>query len=120
MGSLAMFLVLLGKKKPCKKNQGWPIKSTKQMRTQVDTTQRKTTKENNQQKLGKDPIYINRYHGYEMIINNNKKDLRQNNCHLPQINYDVWKRSKTPTKCSNSLKNHYGLCMLQGYGHTCR
>jgi hypothetical protein len=24
-------------------------------------------------------------HGYEMTINNNKEDLRQKNCHLPQI-----------------------------------
>jgi hypothetical protein len=29
------------------------------MRTQVDITQRKTTKANNQEKSGKDPIYIN-------------------------------------------------------------
>jgi hypothetical protein len=34
------------------------------MRTQVDITQRKTTKANNQQKSGKDPIY--KYHGYEI------------------------------------------------------
>jgi len=33
----------------------WPIKSTRQMRTQVDTTQRKK-KTNNQQKSGEDPM----------------------------------------------------------------
>jgi hypothetical protein len=54
------------------------------MITQVDTTQRKKTKVNNQQKSGKNPI-AKRTHDYEMIINNNKEDLRQKSCHLPQI-----------------------------------
>jgi hypothetical protein len=60
-----------------------------------------------------------------MTINDNKKDLRWKNYHLPQIgywrkciNYHVWKRWKTLTKCSNLLKNRYGLHTLQGYGHT--
>jgi hypothetical protein len=43
------------------------------MRIQVDTTQRKT-KANNQQKSGKD--LMQRGHGYEMPINDDKKDLR--------------------------------------------
>jgi hypothetical protein len=43
------------------------------MRTQADTTQRKT-KANNQQKSGKDPLQ--RGHGYEMSINDDKEDLR--------------------------------------------
>ncbi len=43
------------------------------MRTQAYTTQRKT-KANNQQKSRKDPMQ--RGHGYEMPINDDKKDLR--------------------------------------------
>jgi hypothetical protein len=49
----------LGKKKnPLNKNQGWDpsIKSTRQMKTQVDTTQRKKNLANNQQNLGKEPM----------------------------------------------------------------
>jgi hypothetical protein len=45
------------------------------MKTQVNTTQRKT-KANNQQKSNKNPMQ-KRIHGYEMIINNNKKNLKQ-------------------------------------------
>jgi len=60
------------------------IKSTKQMKTQVDTTQRKK-QPSNQQKIRKQS-YANRTHGYKMPINNNKEDLKQESCHLPQIN----------------------------------
>jgi hypothetical protein len=47
------------------------IKSTRQMRTQVDTTQRK----NKNEQLKKKP-YVSRTQGYKMTINNNKEDLR--------------------------------------------
>jgi hypothetical protein len=49
------------------------------MRTEVDT---KKTKENNQQKSGKDPMQ----RGLTATINDNKEDRRQKSCHLPQIN----------------------------------
>jgi hypothetical protein len=44
-------------KNPLNKNQGWnpSIKSTQQMRTQVDATQRKKTKANNEQNFCKNP-----------------------------------------------------------------
>ncbi len=38
-------------------------------------------KANNQQKIRKKP-YANSTHGYEMMINDNKEDLRQESCHL--------------------------------------
>jgi hypothetical protein len=41
------------------------------MKTQVDTTQRK---KNSKKKSNKDPMQ--RIHGYKMIINNNKENLR--------------------------------------------
>jgi hypothetical protein len=41
-------------------------------------------KTNNQQKIMKKP-YANRTHGYEMIIKDNKEDLKQENCCLPEI-----------------------------------
>jgi hypothetical protein len=53
------------------------------MRAQIDTTQKKM-KVNNQQKIRK-KSHANRIHGYEMMINDNNEDLRQERCHLPQI-----------------------------------
>jgi hypothetical protein len=41
-------------------------------------------KVNNQQK-NKEKIDANKTHGYKMTINNNKKNLRQKSCRLPQI-----------------------------------
>jgi len=101
------------------------IKSTRQMKAWIDTTQRKETKANNQWKIRKRRPYANRTQGHKMMINDNKEDLRRKNSRLPQIskwqscnNYDVWKRWRTLTKCSNPLKNCYGLRTLQGYGQT--
>jgi len=42
---------------------------------------KKKMKANNQQKIRKKP-YANSTHGYEMMINDNKEDLRQESCHL--------------------------------------
>jgi hypothetical protein len=39
------------------------IKSTRQMKARVDTSQRKKTKTNNEQKIRKKP-YANKTHGY--------------------------------------------------------
>ncbi len=41
-------------------------------------------KVNNQRKIRKKP-YVNRTHGYEMMINNNNEDLRQESYRLTQI-----------------------------------
>jgi len=41
-------------------------------------------KTNNQQKITKKP-YVNRTHGYEMIIKDNKEDLKGKKCCLPEI-----------------------------------
>jgi hypothetical protein len=53
------------------------------MRAQVDTLQIKTKASNQSQK--KKP-YANRIHEYEMMINDNKEDLKRKSCHLSQIN----------------------------------
>ncbi len=58
------------------------IKSTRQMRTQGDTTQKK--KVNNQQKKIRQRPYAKRTHGYKMTINDNKDDPKQKSYHLPQ------------------------------------
>jgi hypothetical protein len=50
------------------------IKSTRQMKVQVDTTQRKN--KSKQSTKNKKKIYANRTYGYEMMINNNKEDLK--------------------------------------------
>jgi len=50
-------------------------KSTRQMRAQVDTTQRKETKANNQRKKKRKP-YANMTPSYKVMINDNKEDLR--------------------------------------------
>jgi hypothetical protein len=57
------------------------------MRPRVDTTQRrkKKNKANNQQKNKENKSYANMTQGYKMMINNNKEDLTQESCHLPQI-----------------------------------
>jgi hypothetical protein len=47
------------------------IRSTRQKRTQVDTTQRK-----NKSKQSTKKAYANRTYGYEMMTNNNKENLR--------------------------------------------
>jgi hypothetical protein len=39
---------------------------------------------NNQQK-NKEKLYANETHGYKMMINDNKEDLRHESCCLPQI-----------------------------------
>jgi hypothetical protein len=36
-------------------------------------------------KKNKENTYANRTHGYEMTINNNKENLKQESCRLPQI-----------------------------------
>jgi hypothetical protein len=57
------------------KNQGQEPthQITRQMRAQVDTTQRKN--KNNQTKIRLKP-YANRTHSYEMMNNDNKENLR--------------------------------------------
>ncbi len=47
-------------------------KITRQKKAQVDTTQRKKMKVNNQQKIRKKKPYANMTQSYEMIINDNK------------------------------------------------
>jgi hypothetical protein len=42
-------------------------------------------KTNNQLKIMKRKSYENKTQGYEITINNDKKDLRQESCFLPQI-----------------------------------
>jgi hypothetical protein len=64
------------------------IKSTRQMRTQVYTTQRQNKSKQSTKKSSKkieQRPYAKRTHGYEMTINNNKKRLKMKNYHLPQI-----------------------------------
>jgi hypothetical protein len=53
------------------------------METQVDTTQRQN-KSKQSIKITERP-YGKRIHHYQMIKNDNKKDLKQKNYHLPQI-----------------------------------
>ncbi len=54
------------------------------MRAQVDITLKTKTKKIINQKNKKKP-YANRTQDYEMIIQDNKEDLRQENYRLPQI-----------------------------------
>jgi hypothetical protein len=73
------------KTNPINQIQGWKpsMKSSRQMRTQINTTQRK-----NKSKLPtkiKQRHYVKSTHNYEMTINNNKYDLRQKSCHLSQV-----------------------------------
>jgi hypothetical protein len=63
------------------KDENPSIKSTRQMRAQVDITQMKNK---SKQKIRK-KSYANRTHGHEMMINDNNANLRQKNRHLPQI-----------------------------------
>jgi hypothetical protein len=42
-------------------------------------------KANNQRKIKRKKPYANMTQGYKMMINDNKKDLKQKNCCLPQI-----------------------------------
>jgi hypothetical protein len=42
-------------------------------------------KANNQRKIMKRKSYANTTQGYKMTINDDKKDLRQESCLLPQI-----------------------------------
>jgi hypothetical protein len=60
------------KKNHAYKNQGWDpsIKSTRQMKAEADTTQRKN-KSKQSTKISLNPC-ANRTHGYEMTINDNK------------------------------------------------
>ncbi len=51
------------------------------------TQPKEKTKANNQQKIKNKP-YVQRTHGYEMTIKNNKEELKQKNCHLSQIDSD--------------------------------
>ncbi len=53
-------------------------------RKHEQTQPKEKMKTNNQQKIMKKP-YANRTHGYEMIIKDNKEDLKQENCCLPEI-----------------------------------
>jgi hypothetical protein len=72
------------RKNPVNENQGNPsIKSTRKMRTQVNTTQRK----NKNKQSGKKRPYVKRTHDYKMKINDNKnkENLRQKSCDLSQI-----------------------------------
>jgi hypothetical protein len=71
--------VLKGKKKGGRKTLYIKMKDknpsnkiTRQKKAQVDTTQRKKMKVNNQQKIRKKKPYANMTQSYEMIINDNK------------------------------------------------
>jgi hypothetical protein len=50
------------------------IKSSKQMKTQINITQRKN--KSKQSTKNKEKSYANRTHGYKMIINDNKENPR--------------------------------------------
>jgi hypothetical protein len=56
-------------------------------REHEQTQPKEKTKANNQRKIWKRKSYANKTRGYKMTINNNKKDLRQESNHLPQIGY---------------------------------
>jgi hypothetical protein len=79
-------LLYLGKT-VCKKNQGRePIH---QKYKANESTSRHNPKKKNESKQStknkeKKP-YANRTQGYKIMINNNKEDLRQESCRLPQI-----------------------------------
>jgi len=67
------------------KDQNPSIKSTRQMKAGVDKTQRKKKKKNQQSRKNKErKPNANMTQGYEMMINDNKEDLRRESC-LPQI-----------------------------------
>jgi hypothetical protein len=55
------------------KDENPSIKSTRHMKAQVNTTQKQ--KQTINKKIRRKP-YANRTHAYEMMINNNKEDLR--------------------------------------------
>jgi hypothetical protein len=56
------------------KDKNPSIKNTRQMRAQIDTTQRKNQSKQSTKK-GKKPS-ANKTHGYEMMINDNNENLR--------------------------------------------
>jgi hypothetical protein len=72
--------------KPCMKNKDKipSIKSTRQKERRSKHNLKKKRKQIINKKIRKKP-YANRAHGYKMTINDNKKDLRQESCHLSQI-----------------------------------
>jgi len=57
------------------------------MRAQIDTTQRKNESKQSTKNNEKKKSYENRTQGYKTTINNDKKDLRQESCLLPQIGW---------------------------------
>ncbi len=63
-------------------NKEWnpSIKSARQKKTQVNTTQRK--------KNIRERPYAKRTHNYEMTINDNKEDIKQKSCHLSSAKRD--------------------------------
>ncbi len=63
------------------KDKNPSIKNTRQMRAQIDTTQRKNQSKQSTKK-GKKPS-ANKTHGYEMTINDNNENLRWESCCLP-------------------------------------
>jgi hypothetical protein len=69
------------------KDENPSIKSIKEMRAQVDITQRKKKKKKPPSTKNKEKPYANKTHGYEMTINNTNEDQRRESCHLPQIGY---------------------------------
>ncbi len=76
MGQILFLTYIDQEEKPYDKNPS--IKSTRQMRTQVDTTKEKT-------KIRSRP-YAKKTHENKMTIKDNKEDLRQKKlCHLLQI-----------------------------------
>jgi hypothetical protein len=73
------------KKNLINKNQGWePIH---QKYKANDNTSRHNPKKKQKQTINKIQIktFAKRTHGNKTTINNNKENLRQKNCHLPQI-----------------------------------
>ncbi len=72
-------------KKNCIKNQG--RKPIHQKYKTNESTNRHNPKKNEskQSTKNKENSHENRIHGYEMMINDNNEDLRQERCRLPQI-----------------------------------
>jgi len=66
------------------KDENPSIIITRQMRAQVNTTQRQN-KSKQSTKIKLKP-YAKRFQGHKMTINDNNEDLRQKNYCLPQIN----------------------------------
>ncbi len=75
------------KNNPTYKNEGWePIHQKYQ--ANENTSRHNPKKKQNQtiNKKKRKQSCVNKTHGYKMPINDNKEDLKQESCRLPQIN----------------------------------